>query len=194
MSLVLYILVAVAIALVANLLWIYCDFRRYMKRFRILLLPILLISYTDSLSAQYIDHDCKVSFRWYDNQRGELKYQSNELTYHFIPNEKEWEIIIKNNSEEEAKINWKHTQLIINGWNCEIAITPKNGEGDVVSVKSQEEASCRIQLAADKKNKKIYDRKDIRKGNRKSISLILATGTNKQPQFFHTFDFVVTVN
>ena len=179
MSLVLYILVAVAIALVANLLWIYCDFRKYKKRFRILLLPILLI---------------KVSFRWYDNQRGELKYQSNELTYHFIPNEKEWEIIIKNNSEEEAKINWKHTQLIINGRNCEIAITPKNGEGDVVSVKSQEEASCRIQLAADKKNKKIYDRKDIRKGNRKSISLILATGTNKQPKFFHTFDFVVTVN
>lgn len=194
MTLLIFILIAIPISILIILLWIYNDYRKYKKQNNLIILFFLLFPAT--LSAQYVDNDCCVSFKWYENQKGKLECSKDEITYQFIPNSTHWKIIIKNNAEKDARINWANAQLIINGRASEINVDSLPLEASSLStVKSQTEIVRTISVTDSQVNKadlKIYNKKSIRKGNKAAITIILPVAVGNQPQFFNTFDFVIT--
>lgn len=193
MTLLLFILIAIPISILGILIWVYCDYRKYKRQHNLVILLFLLFPTT--LSAQYIDSDCNVSFKWYENQKGKLEYSNNKIVYQFIPNSTNWKIIIKNTTTEDARINWANTQLIINGRATEISFdTNVAGTSSLSIVKGQTETEQTIAIAASDTNKsglKMYDKKNIRKGNKAAVTIILPVSIGNQPQFFNTFDFII---
>lgn len=111
MNLLTCILIAIPIGIIFIMLWIYNDYRKYKKKNKLVILLFLLFPTT--LSAQYVDAGCQVSFKWLKNQKGKLEYTKDGVTYKFIPNDSQWEIIIRNNSSEDIRINWENMQFII---------------------------------------------------------------------------------
>ena len=193
MTLLLSILIAIPISILGILIWIYCDYRKYKRQNNLIIFLLLLFPAT--LSAQYVDNDCSVSFKWYENQKGKLEYSKNEIVYQFIPNSTNWKIIIKNTTTEDARINWANTQLIINGRATEINFDSYSPETPSLSiVKGQTETERIIAVAASETNKadmRMYDKKSIRKGNKAAVTIILPISIGNQPQFFNTFDFII---
>lgn len=98
MNLLTCILITIPIGIIFIMLWIYNDYRKYKKKNKLVILLFLLFPTT--LSAQYVDAGCQVSFKWLENQKGKLEYTKDGVTYKFIPNDSQWEIIIRNNSSE----------------------------------------------------------------------------------------------
>lgn len=47
-------------------------------------------------------------------------------------------------------------------------------------------------LITEKGINKIYNKRNIRKGERTSVSIVLPITIGNKPQFFHTFNFTVT--
>ena len=94
MNLLTCILIAIPIGIIFIMLWIYNDYRKYKKKNKLVILLFLLFPTT--LSAQYVDAGCQVSFKWLENQKGKLEYTKDGVTYKFIPNDSQWEIIIRN--------------------------------------------------------------------------------------------------
>lgn len=192
MTLILLILIAIPISFLIILLWMYTDYRKYKKQNNLIILFFLL--FPASLSAQYADNDCRVAFKWYENQIGKLECNKDGLNYQFIPNSTLWKIVIKNNATEDVRINWTNTQLIINGRASEINFgTITSGTSSII--KSQSELDQTISIAPSEINKlhsRIYDKKSIRKGNKAAVTIILPVSIGTQPQFFNTFDFVIT--
>lgn len=188
------ILIIVSFSLLATLLWIYRDFRKYRKTHIAALL--FALTFPASLSAQYADADCLVSFKWHENSPGKLEQTIDQITYRFVPYENYWEIILQNHSDQEAKINWKNMQFIINGRTSEIALQPIAIEAEPVStLPSQAEISRKVYATTyinNKMTRKIYDRKSIRKGTNAGITLMLPVGIGKRPQRFTSFSFIVT--
>jgi len=111
MNLLTCILIAIPIGIIFIMLWIYNDYRKYKKKNKLVILLFLLFPTT--LSAQYVDAGCQVSFKWLKNQKGKLEYTKDGVTYKFIPNDSQWEIIIRNNSSEDIRINWENMQFIV---------------------------------------------------------------------------------
>lgn len=143
MNLLTCILIAIPIGIIFIMLWIYNDYRKYKKKNKLAILLFLLFPTT--LSAQYVDAGCQVSFKWLENQKGKLEYTKDGVTYKFIPNDSQWEIIIRNNSSEDIRINWENMQFIVDGRTSEVKypILAK-AETPFAIIKSQAETSQKI--------------------------------------------------
>lgn len=195
MTLLILILIVIAVGILTIPLWIYNDYRKYKKQNNLII--FLLFLFPTTVSAQYMDADCRISFKWFENQKGKLEYSKENITYLFIPGDTSWQIIVQNTSSEDAQVNWKNTQFIINGRASEISLSPLPGENNLCStIKRNSETnrtiSVTIPMTKNRKSKYIYDKKSIRKGNKAAVTIILPISIGKQPQFFNTFDFVVT--
>lgn len=143
MNLLTCILIAIPIGIIFIMLWIYNDYRKYKKKNKLAILLFLLFPTT--LSAQYVDTGCQVSFKWLENQKGKLEYTKDGVTYKFIPNDSQWEIIIRNNSSEDIRINWKNMQFIVDGRTSEVKYPIlAEAETPFAIIKSQAETSQKI--------------------------------------------------
>ena len=192
MNLLTCILIAIPIGIIFIMLWIYNDYRKYKKKNKLAILLFLLFPTT--LSAQYVDAGCQVSFKWLENQKGKLEYTKDGVTYKFIPNDSQWEIIIRNNSSEDIRINWENMQFIVDGRTSEVKYPIlAEAETPFAIIKSQAETSQKdwCDNLYDKITLKIYNKKDIRKGRNSSITIILPISIGKHPQFFTSFDFII---
>ena len=78
MNLLTCILIAIPIGIIFIMLWIYNDYRKYKKKNKLVILLFLLFPTT--LSAQYVDAGCQVSFKWLKNQKGKLESQKIGVT------------------------------------------------------------------------------------------------------------------
>lgn len=67
MNLLTCILITIPIGIIFIMLWIYNDYRKYKKKNKLVILLFLLFPTT--LSAQYVDTGCQVSFKWLENQK-----------------------------------------------------------------------------------------------------------------------------
>ena len=132
---------------------------------------------------------------WLENQKGKLEYTKDGVTYKFIPNDSQWEIIIRNNSSEDIRINWENMQFIVDGRTSEVKYPIlAEAETPFAIIKSQAETSQKIGVTtytANKANSRIYNKKEIRKGRNSSITIILPISIGKHPQFFTSFDFII---
>ena len=193
MNLLTCILIAIPIGIIFIMLWIYNDYRKYKKKNKLAILLFLLFPTT--LSAQYVDAGCQVSFKWLENQKGKLEYTKDGVTYKSIPNDSQWEIIIRNNSSEDIRINWENMQFIVDGRTSEVKYPIlAEAETPFAIIKSQAETSQKIGVTtytANKANSRIYNKKEIRKGRNSSITIILPISIGKHPQFFTSFDFII---
>ena len=172
MNLLTCILIAIPIGIIFIMLWIYNDYRKYKKKNKLAILLFLLFPTT--LSAQYVDAGCQVSFKWLENQKGKLEYTKDGVTYMFIPNDSQWEIIIRNNSSEDIRINWENMQFIVDGRTSEVKYPIlAEAETPFAIIKSQAETSQKIGVTTyTTNNSQIYNKKDIRKGRNSSISFL----------------------
>ena len=173
MNLLTCILIAIPIGIIFIMLWIYNDYRKYKKKNKLAILLFLLFPTT--LSAQYVDAGCQVSFKWLENQKGKLEYTKDGVAYKFIPNDSQWEIIICNNSSEDIRINWENMQFIVDGRTSEVKYPIlAEAETPFAIIKSQAETSQKIGVTTyTANNSQIYNKKDIRKGRNSSITIIL---------------------
>lgn len=143
MNLLTCILITIPIGIIFIMLWIYNDYRKYKKKNKLAILLFLLFPTT--LSAQYVDAGCQVSFKWLENQKGKLEYTKDGVTYKFIPNDSQWEIIIRNNSSEDIRINWENMQFIVDGRTSEVKYPIlAEAETPFAIIKSQAETSQKI--------------------------------------------------
>lgn len=174
MNLLTCILIAIPIGIIFIMLWIYNDYRKYKKKNK-------------------LDAGCQVSFKWLENQKGKLEYTKDGVTYKFIPNDSQWEIIIRNNSSEDIRINWENMQFIVDGRTSEVKYPIlAEAETPFAIIKSQAETSQKIGVTTyTTNNSQIYNKKDIRKGRNSSITIILPISIGKHPQFFTSFDFII---
>ncbi len=193
MTLLILILIAIPICILIILLWIYNDYRKYKKQQSFLLLLFWTLPAT--MQAQYVDKNCCISFKWHENQQGKLECINGNLTYEFIPNESFWKIIIRNNSSDAAQVNWENAQFSINGRASGLLLYPESESSpskEIINGNSEISETCTASILMEgTKNKKIYNPKDIRKGNKIAVSIILPIAIANKPQFFTTFDFVV---
>ena len=191
MNLLTCILIAIPIGIIFIMLWIYNDYRKYKKKNKLAILLFLLFPTT--LSAQYVDAGCQVSFKWLENQKGKLEYTKDGVTYKVIPNDSQWEIIIRNNSSEEIRINRDNKLFILDGRTSQIKYPIiEEAETPFAIIKSQAETSQKIGVTTyTTNNSQIYNKKDIRKGRNSSITIILPISIGKHPQFFTSFDFII---
>lgn len=177
MNLLTCILIAIPIGIIFIMLWIYNDYRKYKKKNKLVILLFLLFPTT--LSAQYVDAGCQVSFKWLENQKGKLEYTKDGVTYKFIPNDSQWE----------------NMQFIVDGRTSEVKYPIlAEAETPFAIIKSQAETSQKIGVTtytANKANSRIYNKKEIRKGRNSSITIILPISIGKHPQFFTSFDFII---
>lgn len=192
MNLLTCILMTIPVGIIAIILWIYFDYQKYKKKNRLAILLFFL--FPNTLSAQYIDAGCQISFKCLENQKGKLEYTKDEITYEFIPTDFQWEIIVRNNSSEEIQVNWKNLQFIINGRAAEVRYSMPTEEQLLTTIKSQTELSrkiCVTTYTKEKASHQIYNKKEIRKGRNSVVSISFPASIGKRPKFFTVFDFVI---
>lgn len=71
MNLLTCILIAIPIGIIFIMLWIYNDYRKYKKKNKLVILLFLLFPTT--LSAQYVDAGCQVSFKMAGEPKREIR-------------------------------------------------------------------------------------------------------------------------
>lgn len=197
MALITYILIAIPVCLLAIILWLYFDYWKYKRKNHFILL--ILLFYPILSYAQYTDKaQCKISFSSYANQPGKLEYTQDGIIYRFTPESNAWEITIKNNTNKDIRINWEKASFIINGKASGVGfypVTAGSTPADVIKEKSEITRTVTASnLIKGKKVNKIYSKRNLKRGGRTSVNIVLPIGIGNQPQFFHIFNFVVTAN
>lgn len=197
MALITYILIAIPVCLLAIILWLYFDYWKYKRKNHFILL--ILLFYPILSYAQYTDKaQCTISFSSYANQPGKLEYIQDGIIYRFTPESNAWEITIKNNTNKDIRINWEKASFIINGKASGVGFYPVTADStptDVIKEKSEITRTVTASnLIKGKKVNKIYSKRNLKKGGRTSVNIVLPIGIGNQPQFFHIFNFVVTAN
>ena len=190
MTLTVYILIAIPI-----LIWTYFDYRKYKREHHLIILLSLLFP---TLShAQYIDNEnCRISFKSYENHQDKLEYIKDNVFYQFIPNSSAWKVIIKNNTDEVVWLNWEKAGFIVNGKASGVSLFPfTTDKVPTESIQSNHGINRTItasNLITPKGINKIYNKRNIRKGGRTSVTIVLPITIGNRPQFFHAFSFTVT--
>ena len=191
MTLTVYILIAI----LAILIWTYFDYRKYKREHHLIILLSLLFP---TLShAQYIDNEnCRISFKSYENHQDKLEYIKDNVFYQFIPNSSAWKVIIKNNTDEVVWLNWEKAGFIVNGKASGVSLFPfTTDKVPTESIQSNHGINRTItasNLITPKGINKIYNKRNIRKGGRTSVTIVLPITIGNRPQFFHAFSFTVT--
>lgn len=195
MTLTVYILIAIPICILAIPIWTYFDYRKYKREHHLIILLSLLFP---TLShAQYIDNEnCRISFKSYENHQDKLEYIKDNVFYQFIPNSSTWKVIIKNNTDEVVWLNWEKAGFIINGKASGVSLFPfTTDKVPTESIQSNHGINRTItasNLITPKGINKIYNKRNIRKGGRTSVTIVLPITIGNRPQFFHAFSFTVT--
>ena len=197
MALITYILIAIPVCLLAIILWLYFDYWKYKRKNHFILL--ILLFYPILSYAQHTDKaQCKISFSSYANQPGKLEYTQDGIIYCFTPESNAWKITIKNNTNKDIRINWEKASFIINGKASGVGFCPVTADSpptDVIKEKSEITRTVTASnLIKGKKVNKIYSKRNLKRGGRTSVNIVLPIGIGNQPQFFHIFNFVVTAN
>ena len=195
MTLTIYILIAIPICILTILIWAYFDYQKYKREHHLIILLSFLFP---TLShAQYVDNEkCCISFKTYENHQGILEYIKENVTYQFIPNSNAWKVTVKNNTNETIWLNWEKANFIINGRASGISLQPHSPESNSMDIiKNNSEITRTVtasKLIAENKINRIYDKQDLKKGGKTSVSITLPIGVGDKPQFFHIFNFIVT--
>lgn len=191
MRAIIFIFIAMAVGLFAILLWFLLSFQKYKKQHG-LSLWLLLLSSSAPLSAQYIDGDCYISFKWQANRMGVLECDVEGMTLEFVPGSSKWEIKATNTTEADAQICWDTMQLIVNGMAAKIDF---GGTLPQTTIGSHSQITQTISAYNMVNNKKdflrIYDKATIRKGRNAAVTVIVPISVGGRPRFFHTFNFIV---
>ena len=195
MTLTIYILIAIPICILTILIWAYFDYQKYKREHHLIILLSLLFP---TLShAQYIDNEnCRISFKSYENHQDKLEYIKDNVFYQFIPNSSAWKVIIKNNTDEVVWLNWEKAGFIVNGKASGVSLFPfTTDKVPTESIQSNHGINRTItasNLITPKGINKIYNKRNIRKGGRTSVTIVLPITIGNRPQFFHAFSFTVT--
>ena len=195
MTLTIYILIAIPICILTILIWAYFDYQKYKQEHHLIILLSFLFP---TLShAQYVDNEkCCISFKTYENHQGILEYIKENVTYQFIPSSNAWKVTVKNNTNETIWLNWEKANFIINGRASGISLQPHSTESNSIDIiKNNSEITRTVtasKLIAENKINRIYDKQDLKKGGKTSVSITLPIGVGGKPQFFHIFNFIVT--
>lgn len=195
MTLIIYIFIAIPICILAILIWIYYDYKKYMRKNY--LITLLLFLNTMTINAQYIDKEgCSISFKQYENEQGKLEYIRDNMIYQFIPASDTWKIIIRNISTDDASVNWRNAQFIVSGKASGIALYPFTADtltAEIVQSNAEiNRAITAANLIAGQKIKKIYQKRNLRKGAINTVTIVLPITLGNKPRFFHKFDFIIT--
>ncbi|HBO05075.1 MULTISPECIES: hypothetical protein [Bacteroides] len=195
MTLTGYILIAIPICILTILIWTYFDYKKYKREHHLIIIFSLLFP---TLShAQYIDNEnCRITFRSHENHQGKLEHIKNNVLYRFIPSSSAWKLIVRNNSNEVVQLNWEKANFIINGRASSVSLSPfTTDKVPMEIIKDNHEINRTItasNLITEKGINKIYNKRNIRKGERTYVSIVLPITIGNKPQFFHTFNFTVT--
>ena len=197
MALITYILIAIPVCLLAIILWLCFDYWKYKRKNHFIFL--ILLFYPILSYAQYTDKaQCKISFSSYANQPGKLEYTQDGIICRFTPESNAWKITIKNNTNKDIRINWEKASFIINGKASGVGFYPVTADSTPTDVIKENSEITRTVTASNlikgKKVNKIYSKRNLKRGGRTSVNIVLPIGIGNQPQFFHIFNFVVTAN
>ena len=197
MALITYILIAIPVCLLAIILWLCFDYWKYKRKNHFILL--ILLFYPILSYAQYTDKaQCKISFSSYANQPGKLEYYPRRHNLPFHPGKQCVENNHQNNTNKDIRINWEKASFIINGKASGVGFYPVTADStptDVIKEKSEITRTVTASnLIKGKKVNKIYSKRNLKRGGRTSVNIVLPIGIGNQPQFFHIFNFVVTAN
>ena len=123
MNLLTCILIAIPIGIIFIMLWIYNDYRKYKKKNKLAILLFLLFPTT--LSAQTLSRMPSILLKWLENpKKGKLEYTKRwGLLISLFQTTPQWEIVIRNNSSEDIRINWENMQFIVDGRTSEVKYT-----------------------------------------------------------------------
>lgn len=192
-----HILIAVPVCLLAIILWIYFDSRKYKRKCYLILTALLL--YPALSYAQYTDKThCNISFSSHVNQPGKLECTQNGITYRFTPAKNVWKISIRNNTDKDAVVNWEKASFIVNGKASGISLYPLTADASSTELIKGNSEITRSVTATNliKVNKvyEIYNKRLLKKNGQMSVNLTLPIKMDGQPLFFNMFNFVVTAD
>ena len=187
MALITYILIAIPVCLLAIILWLCFDYWKYKRKNHFILL--ILLFYPILSYAQHTDKaQCKISFSSYANQPGNLEYTQDGIIYRFTPESNAWEITIKNNTNKDIRINWEKASFIINGKASGVGFCPVTADSpptDVIKEKSEITRTVTASnLIKGKKVNKIYSKRNLKRGGRTSVNIVLPIGISNQTAVF----------
>lgn len=102
----------------------------------------------------------------------------------------------QNNTDEVVWLNWEKAGFIVNGKASGVSLFPfTTDKVPTESIQSNHGINRTItasNLITPKGINKIYNKRNIRKGGRTSVTIVLPITIGNRPQFFHAFSFTVT--